>query len=147
MKKIRVICPFEVKNKELLSLEHHYLKQLSLFKVELIETKSFGENIQKETSWLKEKLKNIHQDNIFLMREKGKELDSLQFANLIEKKLTCEINLVFSGALGFSEELLETYQGKLSLSQLTFPHKLSRLVLIEQLYRAQSIITSHPYHN
>jgi 23S rRNA (pseudouridine1915-N3)-methyltransferase len=54
---------------------------------------------------------------------------------------------MIAGAEGFSSEVLKLCQERLSLSELTFPHKLARIILVEQLYRAQTIRTGHPYHN
>ncbi len=149
MKKIIILCPFENKDKALLELEHHYLKQLKVFQVEIKECKSFGQNQTKESQYLEKTLKEYNPNMVHLFREKGKSLDSYKFSEFIEKNIQSINNLVlvFSGAVGFTQELLKTYPNHLSLSDLTLPHKLSRLVLIEQIYRSHSIITKHPYHN
>lgn len=81
---------------------------------------------------------------IFLLAEKGQEFDSLEFS----KKLSgtnVPLVLVIGGALGFSSEIFASYP-KLSLSKLTFPHELARVVLLEQLYRAATIANDKTYH-
>ncbi len=149
MKKIIILCPFENKDKALLELEHHYLKQLKLFKVEIKECKSFGENQIKESQYLTKALKEYDSKMVYLFREKGKSLDTINFSKFIQSKTQAinQLVLVFSGAVGFTQEILKSYPNHLSLSDLTLPHKLSRLVLVEQIYRSHSIITQHPYHN
>ncbi len=146
MKKITVLCPFKTKDNELLSLEHHYIKQLKSIKLSIIENKSFGENVKEEEKWLEAKLDSFPKNNIFLLREKGKNFNSLDFEKFI---YSCdqELVLVFSGAVGFSEDFLSKFTQSISLSPLTFPHKLARLLLIEQIYRSACINSSHPYHN
>ncbi|MCI6217754.1 MAG: 23S rRNA (pseudouridine(1915)-N(3))-methyltransferase RlmH [Helicobacter sp.] len=73
----------------------------------------------------------------------AKALDSLGFANLL--KDTNEVNFFIGGAFGFEEGFLKSVK-TLSLSPLTFSHKIAKLVLIEQIYRALSILANHPYH-
>lgn len=149
MKKILIFCPFEVKDKSLLTLEHHYLKQLKIFDLEIRECKSFGENQMRESQYLIKSLKEFDRQNIYLFREKGGLMNTMDFSKFIDKSIGSADHLifVFSGAKGFSQEVLELFPHHLSLSKLTLPHKLARLVLVEQIYRSHSIITNHPYHN
>ena len=78
------------------------------------------------------------------LSEKGKSIDSLEFANLLKDK--SEINFFVGGAYGFSDEFLNTCDYVLSFSKLTFSHELARIVLLEQIYRGFCINTNHPYH-
>jgi 23S rRNA (pseudouridine1915-N3)-methyltransferase len=66
-------------------------------------------------------------------------------SGLIEK--SSRVIFLIAGAEGFSQEVLKASQEKISLSELTFPHKIARLLLVEQIYRAQTIRSGHPYHN
>ena len=80
--------------------------------------------------------------------EHGKELTSRQLASAMDDWLqsgrdTC---LVIGGADGLSDEVLQRAELTLSLSRLTLPHALARVMLAEQLYRAWSVLTGHPYH-
>jgi 23S rRNA (pseudouridine1915-N3)-methyltransferase len=85
-----------------------------------------------------------------LLDENGKSFDSIEFADFLEKKSEQNLkNLVFvvGGAYGFSLELYQRGDFKLSLSKMTFSHQVIRLFFLEQLYRAFTIIKGLPYHN
>ena len=90
-------------------------------------------------------LVNPKKESIILLDERGKEMSSITFAHFIEKQ---EKDLCFieGGATGFPKELYDTPHQKLSLSHMTFPHEIARILLIEQIYRAQQILAKHPYH-
>lgn len=96
-------------------------------------------------------LKNIQSgDYIVLLDEKGKDFTSVQFASYIEKKThTVSKRLVFiiGGPYGFSDAVYEKANEKISLSKMTFSHQMIRLVFIEQLYRAMTILNNEPYHH
>ena len=79
---------------------------------------------------------------IYLLSEHGNLFDSPDFAIKINGK---ELVLVIAGSLGFAKELEVKYP-KISLSPLTFPHELARVVLLEQIYRAATIINNKEYH-
>ena len=79
---------------------------------------------------------------IYLLAEQGTLFNSLDFANKIKDK---EIVLVIAGSLGFAKDLENKYP-KISLSPLTFPHELARVILLEQIYRAATIINNKEYH-
>ena len=89
-------------------------------------------------------------DHVVLLDERGKEFTSLQFASYLEKKtLTLAKRLVFviGGPYGFSEAVYKAASEKISLSQMTFSHQMIRLIFIEQLYRAMTILRGEPYHH
>jgi len=89
-------------------------------------------------------------DSIVLLDERGKEFTSVTFAEYIEKKAhTGAKRLVFiiGGAYGFSSAVYEAAHEKIALSKMTFPHQLIRLIFIEQLYRAMTILHHEPYHH
>lgn len=80
---------------------------------------------------------------------KGKSIDSVKFSNIIEDAMIfgySDINFIIGGSLGLSSEVLKKADYKLSFSKMTFPHKLMRVILIEQIYRAFRIMNNHPYH-
>ena len=79
---------------------------------------------------------------------KGKRITTEKFAGQLGDWMQQgrDIALVIGGPDGLSEELLQQAQLKLSLSDMTFPHPLVRVVIVEQLYRAWSILNNHPYH-
>jgi 23S rRNA (pseudouridine1915-N3)-methyltransferase len=87
---------------------------------------------------------------LFTLDEKGKEITSIKLAGLLEKhQLLASRVLVFliGGAYGTDESILIKSRGILSLSQLTFPHQLVRLIMTEQLYRAFTILNHEQYHH
>jgi 23S rRNA (pseudouridine1915-N3)-methyltransferase len=89
-------------------------------------------------------------DFLVALDEHGKQFSSVALADFIEKQTTASTkNLVFliGGAFGLDEEVLKRANFKWSLSQLTFPHQLVRLILAEQIYRACSIIRNEKYHH
>lgn len=96
-------------------------------------------------------LKNLQAgDYIVLLDERGKEFSSLQFATYIEKKThTVAKRLVFiiGGPYGFAETIYNKASEKISLSKMTFSHQMIRLIFIEQLYRAMTILNNEPYHH
>ena len=89
------------------------------------------------------------QSKLIILDENGKDFSSRNFAKLFaDFALQGDSNLTFviGGSDGLSDELKSQAQLKISLSKLTFPHLMVRAILIEQIYRAQSIIAGHPYH-
>ena len=89
-------------------------------------------------------------DYVMLLDEHGKEYKSIEFASLIDKKMqTVAKRLVFVLGVpyGFSEDVYKRANEKISLSKMTFPHDLIRLIFVEQLYRAFSILNHEPYHH
>jgi len=79
---------------------------------------------------------------VYLLAEHGAQFNSLEFAAKIKDR---ELVLVIAGSLGFAKELEAKYP-KISLSPLTFPHELARVILLEQIYRAATIINKKEYH-
>ena len=88
-------------------------------------------------------------DDVILLDEHGKAFRSIEFASFIEKKLVAGRDLVFvvGGAYGFSKEVYDRADGKISLSEMTFSHQMVRTVFAEQLYRAFTILKGEPYHH
>lgn len=89
-------------------------------------------------------------DKIVLLDEKGKEFSSVEFSKYIEKQMNASLKtlaFVVGGAFGFSEKVYSQANEKLSISKMTFSHQMIRLLFVEQLYRAFTIIKGEPYHN
>ncbi|MDA9573719.1 23S rRNA (pseudouridine(1915)-N(3))-methyltransferase RlmH [Rickettsiales bacterium] len=73
--------------------------------------------------------------------------DSIKFSQIINENLSNkEITFIIGGAFGLDKKILSIADITISLSKLTFPHMLVRLILIEQIYRSFTIINNHPYH-
>ena len=89
-------------------------------------------------------------DFVVVLDDKGKELNTIELSQFIEKRMSASekrIVFVIGGAYGFSDEVYKRANFKWSLSKLTFPHQLARLILAESLYRAISVIKKEPYHH
>lgn len=130
------------------------LKHYTSFEMEVIpelkNTKSLSEEVQKE----KEGdliLKALQAgDVVVLLDEGGKEMRSVEFADYMKRKMnTVNKRLVFviGGPYGFAPKVYAAAQEKISLSRMTFSHQMVRLIFVEQLYRAYSILNGSPYHH
>ena len=89
-------------------------------------------------------------DVLILLDERGRELTSRELAAWLERKMQTvarRLVLLVGGPYGFAPRIYEAAQGSLSLSRLTFSHQMVRLFLVEQLYRACTIIRGEPYHH
>ena len=89
-------------------------------------------------------------DDVYLLDDKGKEMSSPEMASWLEKRMSQSAKrLVFiiGGPYGFSPDVYARVPGKLSLSKMTFSHQMVRLIFVEQLYRAFTILNNLPYHH
>lgn len=116
---------------------------------EIKNTKSLSESQQKtlEGTLILKQLQA--QDTVVLLDEHGKEFRSVEFAAWLEKQQQVARRLVFviGGPYGFSDDVYERANSKISLSKITFSHQMVRLIFCEQLYRACTIIQGEPYHH
>mgnify|MGYP001163866368 FL=1 len=85
-------------------------------------------------------------ERLVLLSEEGQQLDSVALANQLGSWASERVALVIGGADGHDPSLKQQADALLSLSALTFPHELARLMLVEQLYRASTILQGGPYH-
>ncbi len=116
---------------------------------ELKNTKNLSESQQKEREG-ELILKQIQPtDTVVLLNEHGKEFRSIEFADWIQKKQNTARRLIFviGGPYGFSNDVYERANEKISLSKMTFSHQMVRLIFTEQIYRACTIIKGEPYHH
>ena len=133
---------------------NYYLKQISSFSSIAIKNikPAQGKNLNiREVQSNEEKniFKRIKPDSLIISFDrKGKQLNSLQFANLTQEFWSSgkSCSLIIGGSYGLSESFLEKSDYVISFSALTFPHKLFKILLIEQLYRSITIIKNKPYH-
>ena len=86
---------------------------------------------------------------VLLLDEHGREFRSIEFADFLQKEMSSgkDLVLVIGGAYGFSEPVYARANGKISLSQMTFSHQMIRIMAIEQIYRAMTILRGEPYHH
>lgn len=96
-------------------------------------------------------LKNIkNTDDVILLDERGSTFTSLEWASHLQKKMNYEgkdIVFVIGGAYGFSQKVYQRANSKMSLSKMTFSHQIIRVIFLEQLYRAFTIMKGEPYHH
>lgn len=157
--KIVIIAVGKIKEKSLKGLIEEYAKRLSRFcdlKIEEVDDEQAAENLSRAQML---QVKRIEADRVVkrlkegtllvVLDVKGEKMDSEAFAEKIQSFLISgrsHITFVIGGTLGLYEELIQRADLRLSLSDMTFPHQLARLILLEQLFRAFKIINKEPYH-
>lgn len=132
----------------------HYLPMEIIVIPELKNTKKLTE-AQQKTAEGELILKNVDSSTqLILLDEHGKEMRSIEFAKYMQKAMGGEdgtssktLTFVIGGPYGFSEAVYNRANGKISLSQMTFSHQMVRLIFVEQLYRAMTILKGEPYHH
>ena len=87
--------------------------------------------------------------DVLLLDEHGREFRSIEYADFLQKKMATgrDLVLIIGGAYGFSQAVYDRANGKISLSHMTFSHQMIRLMAIEQIYRAMTILRNEPYHH
>ncbi|MGA9271601.1 MAG: 23S rRNA (pseudouridine(1915)-N(3))-methyltransferase RlmH [Lutimonas sp.] len=155
--KIKILAVGKTDDKNLEILIGKYMKRLTHYLSVTLETlpdvknsKNLSEREQKklEGELILKKIQTT--DQVVLLDEKGKEFRSVEFAKYLQKKMnagTRNLILVIGGPYGFSEGLYQRANGKLSLSKMTMSHQMIRLFLVEQVYRAFTILRNEPYHH
>ncbi len=151
MKSIHLICVGKLKDNHIESLENEYLKRITSPALSIHEVRASSENKEGEADAIEKKIREIGETNICLiaLTEWGKNLTSIEFSSWLESQINqfSKIIFIIAGAEGFHDRILMKVNHKISLSILTYPHKLARLITVEQVYRAQTIRSGHPYHN
>ncbi|WP_438711631.1 23S rRNA (pseudouridine(1915)-N(3))-methyltransferase RlmH [Aquimarina muelleri] len=154
---IKLIAIGKTDDKQLNSLIDNYINRLKFyikFNFEIIpdlkNVKNLSESQQKE----KEGKLILNQvdtsDILLLLDEKGKQYDSVAFSEVLQKHMNSGVKqliFVIGGPYGFSPEVYDRANGKLSLSKMTFSHQMIRLFFVEQLYRGFTILKNEPYHH
>lgn len=130
-------------------LKHYITYNINILP-DIKNTKNLTEEQQKETEGklILNALKPG--DFIVLLDERGKEFSSMQFSDYLQRKMNSGLRrLVFvvGGPYGFSKDVYNKADEKLSLSKMTFSHEMIRLFFTEQIYRAMTIIRGEPYHH
>lgn len=154
---IKLIAIGKTDNKALQSLIEEYTKRLSFyikFDVEIIpdiknvKNLSEAQQNEKEGELILSKINPT--DQLILLDENGSTFSSVAFSEYLQKKMnsgTKTLVFVIGGPYGFSPEVYQKAQGKVSLSEMTFSHQMVRLFFIEQLYRGFTILRNEPYHH
>ncbi|WP_438423157.1 23S rRNA (pseudouridine(1915)-N(3))-methyltransferase RlmH [Aquimarina macrocephali] len=154
---IKLLAVGKTDDKQLNDLINNYIKRLQFyikFSFEIIpdikNAKNLSESQQKEKEG---KLILNHVENsdvLVLLDENGKQYDSVLFSEVLQKHMNSGIKqLIFAigGPYGFSPEVYNRANSKLSLSKMTFSHQMIRLFFVEQLYRGFTILKNEPYHH
>lgn len=143
---IKIICLGKLKEKYLIDLVNDYKKRIEKYhKIELIELKD-EENLENEANNILKFIGN--NDYIITLEIEGQQLDSKEFAKLIDKTFInySTITFIIGSSTGLSSKIKEKSNFKLSFSQFTFPHGLFRGILLEQIYRSFKINNNENYH-
>ncbi|WP_447951028.1 23S rRNA (pseudouridine(1915)-N(3))-methyltransferase RlmH [Chryseobacterium koreense] len=155
--RINLICIGKTDDKEISGLVKYYQNRLPKhwnFEITEIPDVKNAKNLSPELLKKEEgKLFLNHCENsdyLILLDEKGKQFTSREFASKIEGWMNSSLKKVsffIGGAYGFSEEVYQRANEKMSLSKMTFTHQMIRLFFVEQIYRADQILQGKPYHN
>jgi 23S rRNA (pseudouridine1915-N3)-methyltransferase len=118
------------------------VEEITLFNASIAQAQSKGANAAKSTYSL------IYEPYLkgytIALDEKGEEITSMQFSTLFEN--SADIRFFIGGAYGFEEQFLHRTKRVISLSRLTYAHKIAKVILLEQIYRGLCIKNNHPYH-
>lgn len=157
--KITILAVGKVKEKFYRQAVDEFQKRLSRYcKLEIIavadertpDTASVAEEYQIKEKEGKKLLRYIREgDYVCALAIEGAQPDSIELAKKIEKlgiDGRSNITFIIGGSLGLSDEILKKTDYKLSFSNMTFPHQLMRVILLEQIYRSYRIIHKEPYH-
>ena len=157
--KITIACDGKIKEKYFADAIAEYSKRLSRYVTleiaEVADEKCPESLSSKEELAVKEAegerlLKAIKEDSLIIaLAIDGKKYDSVGFSRFFADNMVggvSHITFVIGGSLGLSHKVLKKANGKISFSDMTFPHQLMRVILLEQIYRAYRIIKNEPYH-
>lgn len=154
---IKILMIGKTDNSIMKSIVDDYSKRLSMyinFSFEVINDIKNAKNLteiqqkEKEGELILAKLKPS--DHLILLDENGENFSSIGFSEFIQKKMNSGIKtlvLVIGGPYGFSESVYKKANGKIALSKMTFSHQMIRMIIVEQLYRAFTILNNEPYHH
>ncbi len=156
MVKINIVAVGKVKEKYFSLGIDEYVKRLSRYaKISIIEVKEKNLTTEPNDAQIQEILRREGEDikkelkgYVVAMAIEGKKFSSKSFANFIEKckNLRGEITFVIGGSYGLDESVKQLADERVSVSDMTFPHTLLRLMLVEQIYRAFTILEDGKYH-
>jgi 23S rRNA (pseudouridine1915-N3)-methyltransferase len=139
---------------ELIDIYTNRIKKYSVFEIITLPDVKNTKNMPVQEQKMKEATKIIQSfsddDYIVLLDERGKELRTVEFSGVLEKMFFLpkkRIVFVIGGPWGFAKAIYDRADYKISLSKMTFPHQLVRLLFLEQLYLAFTIIKNEPYHH
>ncbi|MCG2793950.1 MAG: 23S rRNA (pseudouridine(1915)-N(3))-methyltransferase RlmH [Weeksellaceae bacterium] len=155
--RINLICIGKTDDQEIIALIKYYLPRIPKhWNFELLELPDIKNAKHLASDLLKKEeaklfLNQIEtSDLVILLDEKGIQFSSREFSAKVDFWMGSsvkKVNILIGGAYGFSEEIYQRSNEKISLSKMTFTHQMIRLFFVEQIYRAASILQGKPYHN
>lgn len=155
--RINLVCIGKTDDKEISGLIKYYQNRLPKhwnFEITEIPDVKNAKNLSPDLLKKEEAKLFLNQtensDYIILLDEKGKQFTSREFASKIDNWMNTSVKRIsffIGGAYGFSEEIYQRANEKMSLSKMTFTHQMIRLFFVEQIYRADQILQGKPYHN
>jgi len=140
---IKILAVGKVKENYILEGMHEYLKRMK-GRIEIVEIKDSTK--EKESIEITRKLEKLDRFLTVALDEHGKEMTSLEFSEFIKNNFNKNLCFIVGGPDGLDKSILEGVDHTLALSRMTFTHEMARLLLVEQLYRAFSIIDGKKYH-
>lgn len=149
--KLKIIAVGSLKDGPEQGLIKNYCKQLNwhLQIIEVATSSALSGKLLKEFE-AEKIIPKIPDDSLLIaMHEHGKSITSQAFSSLLETIETNEhktVCFLIGGANGLAKSLLDKSKYKLAMGHMTWPHKLARVMLVEQIYRAEKILQRHPYH-
>ena len=156
MIKIKLVCVGKIKENYFVDAVKEYEKRLSRFcqfQIKEIKEENFNDNPTESQikSIIKKEGENILREikgEVVLLDIQGKEYSSVEFANFLKSNIDkgAEITFIIGGSYGVSEEVKKMATNRISFSKMTFPHTMFRVMLLEQIYRAFTIINGAKYH-
>lgn len=154
--KIKIITVGKTRQKFWQLAEREYSKRINRYihlKQIVVEEASLNSLKNVELVWQREQkaiLEKIDSgEYLIILDKRGKQISSEALAQFLQKKMiqgVRSLTFVIGGSLGFSEDFLRNAHLVLSLSKMTFPHEMAKVILLEQLYRAFSILKGEKYH-
>ena len=156
--KLKVISIGQLKNNPILEIQRDYesrilnlsksvgIKKLEIKELPISKKSSIKERQKEEAKII---FQYIKQDNFNIFLDgKGENINSVEVSQIISKSSFDGKNLVFfiGGPDGFDEKIIKVANKIISFGRVTWPHKLIRIMLLEQLYRGVTILNNHPYH-
>ncbi|MGD2089169.1 MAG: 23S rRNA (pseudouridine(1915)-N(3))-methyltransferase RlmH [Candidatus Aminicenantes bacterium] len=155
MKKIDLICIGDLKYKALKELEQKYVQKINLFipftirTIKDVKVKSQDDALKMKKEGLAMLQLLDKKDFVIALHQQGKKMNSLEFSRLLSDKISWHpagVVFLIGGHAGLSKLLDHRIDFKLSFSDMTFAHDIFRIVFLEQLYRAFTIMKGMKYH-
>ncbi len=146
---IKIICVGKIKEKYFQEAIKEYEKRLKKYiNINIVELPDYNfdtaKTILEEGKSILSKITS--KDYVVALDINGKKFDSLNFSKFVDINLPNNLTFIIGGSYGLSKEVLKRANSLISFSDLTFPHQLFRVILLEQIYRAFKIIKNESYH-